>query len=175
MAVWTMLLIIFGAGLIGGTINALISDNGFVLPKKMSGIVRPGWLGNALIGGVGAIVSWSLYGPLAGAPIWTSSDQQKVEGTLTLAAVGGALLVGIAGARWLSNEVDKKLLRAAGTAAFEGGGKPPAGGTEAPPAPPSPADQRKAEALKALATGSPARALQAAQSIADEGPALRRQ
>lgn len=50
MAVWALLLIVFGAGLIGGTINALMSDNGFTFPKQQDGILRPGWLGNALVG-----------------------------------------------------------------------------------------------------------------------------
>jgi uncharacterized membrane protein (DUF2068 family) len=33
---------------------------------------------------------------------------------LTLSAFGAAILVGVAGARWLTSEVDKSLLRAAG-------------------------------------------------------------
>ena len=74
MAVWLLLLIVFGAGLLGGTIDAIISDNGFVIPKKMDGILRPGWLGNALIGGIAAAISWSMYGPLAAVSIVTAAD-----------------------------------------------------------------------------------------------------
>ncbi len=66
----------FLAGLVGGTINALLSDNGFVLPKQTEGIFHPGWLGNALIGGVAAAVSWSLYGPLAGAAVVSATAQR---------------------------------------------------------------------------------------------------
>lgn len=52
---------IFLAGAVGGVVNALISDNGFVLPQRVasnqSRILRPGFLGNILIGGVAASIS----------------------------------------------------------------------------------------------------------------------
>ena len=113
---WLLVLIVFGVGAIGGAINALISDNGFVLPKSTAGILRPGFFGNMLIGGVAAAISWSLYGPLASLPIVSVGTRETApaQGDLTLAAIGGAILVGVAGARWLSNEVDKALLRTAG-------------------------------------------------------------
>ena len=38
---WLLVLIIFGVGAVGGFINALISDNGFALPKHTAGILRP--------------------------------------------------------------------------------------------------------------------------------------
>lgn len=157
MAIWALLLVVFVAGLIGGTINALISDNGFVLPKRTDGILRPGWLGNALIGGVAASVSWSLYGPFAGVSIVaTTGERAATKGDLTLAAIGGAILVGVAGARWLSNEVDKSLLRAAGIEAAK--------------------KQPQENLIATLSTGSPAAALQAAQSAPElPGPTLSRQ
>jgi hypothetical protein len=151
MSAWSVLLVVFGAGVVGGTINALISDNGFVLPRRMSGILRPGWLGNAMIGGVAAVVSWSLYGPQSARSIlsWSSDS-------LPLSAFGGAILVGVAGSRWLSNEVDKTLLRAAGVEAAR---HPNAGGM-----------------VEAMSTLSPAAALQAAQSsVVEPGPPLVRQ
>jgi hypothetical protein len=33
-------------GVLGGMVNAILSDNGFVFPKKEGGILRPGFLGN---------------------------------------------------------------------------------------------------------------------------------
>jgi hypothetical protein len=147
MSVWVILLIIFVAGLFGGIINALISDNGFVLPRREAGILRPGWLGNVLIGGVAAAVSWCLYGPLAGVSIFALvGGESATKGDLTVVALGGAILVGVAGARWLSNEVDKALLRAAG---IEAAKKEPSNSL-----------------IAALATGSPAAALQAVRSAA---------
>lgn len=161
---WRLLLIIFGVGAVGGFINALISDNGFVLPKSTAGILRPGFIGNMLIGGVAAAISWSLYGPLASLPLISvgAADPAPVKGELTLAAMGGAILVGVAGARWLSNEVDKALLRTAGAEA---------------------ANRNSPELSVAFATRSPAGAVQAAQRAAGTtddselppGPTIRRQ
>ncbi len=125
MSIWILLFIVLGAGAVGGTINALLSDNGFLLPRTDEyvgrRILRPGFLGNVLVGGIAAVISWGLYGPLAaaaivGAPIAGTT----VEPSLTLSALVGAALVGVAGARWLTNEVDKNLLRAAASEAGSG-------------------------------------------------------
>lgn len=106
-------------GLIGGVINALLSDNGFVMPKpqEVDGkiIYRPGFIGNMLIGAISSFVSWAFYGPMAnvfiaGSPAALKSNRTDVTG-ITLSALGGAVLIGIAGSRWLTNEVDKTILR----------------------------------------------------------------
>ena len=121
MSIWILLLIIVGAGAIGGVVNALMTENGFVLPKEEkvdSGIiVRPGFLGNVIIGGVAAGVSWGLYGPLANKIVFPPSPVTPGDTGIALATLVGAVLVGVGGARWLTNEVDKKLLRAAATKA----------------------------------------------------------
>jgi hypothetical protein len=53
----------------GGVVNALLSDNGFALPKPekvgTTQIIRPGFIGNVLISGVAACISWGLYGPFS--------------------------------------------------------------------------------------------------------------
>jgi hypothetical protein len=129
------LVIILVAGAIGGLINALMSDNGFAMPKPEmvdgTRIWRTGFLGNMLIGGISAAISWGLYGPLAaayifGGPEAPSGSEALVIG-LTLSSLVGALLIGVGGARWLSNEVDKKLLRAAASKAASGAPKPELG------------------------------------------------
>lgn len=120
MSPWFLLLIIFVAGAIGGIVNALMTDNAFVLPKaeiteKNARIYRPGILGNIVISGIAACVSWGLYGPFATAYIaggQTTQPGTAAQPGVTLAAFVGAILVGIAGARWITNEVDKNLLRA---------------------------------------------------------------
>jgi hypothetical protein len=122
MTLWVAMLIIFLAGLIGGTVNALLTDNGFVAPKNEvvdgRGILRPGVLGNMLVGGVAALISWGLYGPASSLSITTpGASLAGTTGDLTAAAFAGAILIGVAGARWLTNEVDKQLLRAAATQA----------------------------------------------------------
>lgn len=118
-------LYVFLAGAVGGLVNALMSDNGFVLPQyeklDAAKILRPGVIGNALIGAVAAVVSWALYGPVGQLPVLgATAHADSADITLTYAALAGAILVGIGGARWLSDQVDKNLLRAAaGTAAAQ--------------------------------------------------------
>jgi hypothetical protein len=117
MSIWILLLIIVGAGAVGGLVNAVMTSNGFVLPKSEDTeggtILRPGFLGNVLIGGIAAGVSWGLYGPLANAIIFPTGAVNTTGVNIALATLVGAVLVGIGGARWLTNEVDKKLLKAA--------------------------------------------------------------
>ena len=64
MFLWKYMVIIFACGAVGGVINALLTDNGFILPKKEqqdnTKIIRPGFLVNIFIGGIAALVSWGL-------------------------------------------------------------------------------------------------------------------
>jgi hypothetical protein len=120
-----ILVVVWVAGGFGGAINALMSDNGFIKPKSADTndgrIWRPGFLGNILIGGIAAVISWGLYGPFAAYPLIGGSAAASSEPVmLSLSAFVGALLVGVGGARWLTNEVDKTLLRAAASQAAAG-------------------------------------------------------
>lgn len=152
--IWIIGVLIFVAGAVGGVVNALMTDNGFMLPttESTSGsqILRPGFLGNVVIGAVAALVSWGLYGPMSAVDLFSSaaSGQPTTVG-LTLASLVGAVLVGIGGARWLSNEVDKKLLRAAAS--------------EAAKARPS------ARHSEQMVLASPAKALTIAKNLAAQG------
>ena len=79
-----------------------------------------GDLGNIVIGAVAAVISWGLYGPFSAAYLFGTSPvpettPQKFD--LTLSAFVGAVLVGVGGAKWLSDEVDKRLLKAAASEA----------------------------------------------------------
>jgi hypothetical protein len=154
-AMWTMLLWVFLAGAIGGVINALMTDNGFILPKRaiegdQTTVLRPGYLGNVLIGAIGAVVSWGLYGPFGSVHI-VGAKEALVESTgnlklgLSLATFVGAILIGVAGARWLTNQVDKTMLQSA--AAHAAGAKP------------------SAAASVQIATASPAAALSIARNM----------
>ena len=108
-------------GAIGGMVNALLSDNGFFMPKRLKideqVIFRPGFLGNALIGAVSSFISWALYGPLAGVVIAGTNigtaTNSGAQAGVTLSSLGGAVLTGIAGSRWLTNEIDKTILKGA--------------------------------------------------------------
>jgi hypothetical protein len=143
----TCVFIILLAGAVGGLVNALLTNNGFILPKaeycNRVKIVRPGVLGNCLISAVAAFISWGLYS--------ASSELSVTEITLQHLKFGpicGALLVGVAGAKWLTNEVDKNLLRAAATQAAKSSGN--------------------TELSQKLAMANPAEALQMAKEVNGE-------
>jgi len=122
--IWFMLGIICIAGGIGGIINAMLADQGFVKPSKLKNedvkIYRPGFLGNILTGSIAAGISWGLYGPLSSyviVTLATASEPDALNGGLTLSSLVGAVLIGVGGARWLTNESDKNLLRTAASKA----------------------------------------------------------
>jgi hypothetical protein len=155
-SIWFMIFLVVAAGALGGVVNAFMTDNGFALPRhettpdKSVTILRPGYFGNVMIGAVAALISWGLYGPLSSMIIVSTGKATEANTTpapvgLTLASFVGAILVGIGGAKWLTNEVDKKLLRA--TAA------------EAASKQPSP------DASQQIAQANPAQALYIAQKM----------
>jgi hypothetical protein len=129
MSIWLLGVVVLAAGGVGGLVNALMTDNGFPLPRRSvtkdgTVIVRPGFLTNALVGGIAALVSWGLYGPLSvylliGTSGALGSNREAAEIGLSLASFAGAILIGIGGARWLSDQVDKALLRATASRAAE--------------------------------------------------------
>jgi hypothetical protein len=106
---WTCALFITLAGGIGGVINAFLTDNGFPLPRRESGIWCPGAISNVLIGAFAAFASWSFYG--SGASVDLAHESERTVLSLNFSALAGALLVGVGGARWITNEVDKRLLK----------------------------------------------------------------
>lgn len=128
MSLLVLLACVAGAGMAGGVANALLSDNAFLLPRRenMDGrlVIRPGALGNAVMGGLAAAITWGLYGPVAAVNLFGATDAE--EHGLTLSALVGAMLAGVAGARWLTNEVDKSLLRQAASDAARAAGNPDA-------------------------------------------------
>jgi hypothetical protein len=125
MSLFEALWIIVGAGAIGGVINAVTSNNGdIVLPTPVKDTqgktvtFRVGIVGNVLVGAFAAGVNWGLYGPFTNEFVFGGPElPEPVQFGLTLAALVTGALVGFAGARWLSNEVDKKLLQAAASTA----------------------------------------------------------
>lgn len=106
---WICALLVTSAGAIGGVVNALLTDNGFILPRRESRIWCPGFLSNVLIGAFSAFASWSFYG--SGASVELARINERTEISLRFSALAGAFLVGVAGARWITNEVDKRLLK----------------------------------------------------------------
>jgi hypothetical protein len=153
MSIWFLLGMVFLAGAVGGMINSLINDKGLLLPRKIERgdgtyIFLPGFVGTMLTGGVAASVSWLLYGPLGQAPIGAASATVS----MALATLGGAALIGIVGAAWLTNAVDKHVFQAAAS--------------QAAAASPSP------ETAKQMLISSPVDALNMAKQMGSGTPAL---
>jgi|HubBroStandDraft_6_1064221.scaffolds.fasta_scaffold691012_1 hypothetical protein len=121
---WQCATLIFLAGAVGGVVNALVTDNGFTLPQSRGGIWCVGFISNVIIGAVAAFSSWAFYGSGAGIEVAAKATELAAKTTehagisperagisLTFTALAGALLVGVAGARWITNEIDKRLLK----------------------------------------------------------------
>jgi len=106
---WICASLIAGFGGLGGVVNALLSDNGFALPRRESGVWCPGALGNILVGAFAAFSSWAFYG--SGASVELAQQSARAVMSLRFSALAGAFLVGVAGAKWITNEVDKRLLK----------------------------------------------------------------
>lgn len=106
---WICASLIAVAGAFGGIVNALLTDNGFALPRRMLGVWCPGVISNILVGAFAAFSSWSFYG--SGASIELADQSARTVISLRFSALAGAFLVGVAGAKWITNEVDKRLLK----------------------------------------------------------------
>jgi membrane associated rhomboid family serine protease len=106
---WTCALLIITAGAVGGVTNALLTDNGFIMPRIKDRIWCPGFISNVLLGAFSAFASWAFYG--SGASIELTQTTEQAAISLRFSALAGAFLVGVAGARWLTSEVDKRLLK----------------------------------------------------------------
>src|SRR5271155_2662498 len=105
---WVCAFLIAFAGAWGGVVNALLTDNRFPLPRKESGVVCPGAITNILVGAFAALSSWSFYGSGATRELADKTPRTLIR--LRFCAPAGAFLVGVAGAKWISSEVDKRLL-----------------------------------------------------------------
>jgi hypothetical protein len=105
--------LIVASGAFGGFSNSLINKDGFVPPSRVAGAWYPGSTGNIVVGAFAAFASWALYG--SGAAIDVAKSQANGDPnrilSLTLSAIAGAFVVGVAGAKWINGEVDKQLLK----------------------------------------------------------------
>ena len=93
------------AGALGGLLNALgvgtkAGEMAIVLPHterpagdRNARAWDPGFIRPMIVGALAAVASWGLYGPIAGVKVGGAPPD------LTWAAVVGAVLVGVAGAR----------------------------------------------------------------------------
>ncbi|GAC1404154.1 MAG: hypothetical protein NVSMB49_22430 [Ktedonobacteraceae bacterium] len=116
MSIWVVIGIVCLAGAIGGLVNSFSSDDGPKIPTNEAGIFLPGFISHVFLGAVAAGLSWALYGPASQATvavIGSPPAQAAPTYSLTLAALAGAVFVGIGGANWIANEVNKRATIAA--------------------------------------------------------------
>jgi len=94
---WICALLVAVAGAIGGVVNALLSDNGFILPRRVQEIICPGFLSNVLVGALAAFSSWAAYGSGAGVELArnAASGSERAQISLTFSALAGAFFVGV--------------------------------------------------------------------------------
>lgn len=127
LTLWEIGRYVILAGALGGLINAmLISVRGLPadLEEANTGLTTHGWrkwlrdyLVNPILGAVAAFLSWATYGPYGAESVFASQSSDGVDYVLTLTTLSTAVVIGIGGARWLTNEVDKRLLQTAASAA----------------------------------------------------------
>jgi len=112
MATRYAILLITAFGMVGGFINAFLTDQGLALPSldqlpNVQKLLRPGFAGNVIVGGVTAIILAGLYSPLGAVEIGTRTAPNL---HLTIGSLSAALLSGIGGARLLTEEVQKRYI-----------------------------------------------------------------
>jgi hypothetical protein len=123
--VWEAGLVVAAAGAAGGIVSAFLSeDRGLPLPTKVpvdgTTVLRPGFVGHVVVGAIASFISWGLYGPLTDQVLIGSNPDGSPPADdfgITAAAVAAATGVGVGGAKFLSNYVDKKLLQATASVA----------------------------------------------------------
>jgi hypothetical protein len=104
---WICALLICISGGIGGVVNAFISGNGFALPRRVKGVFCPGAFSTVVTGAFAAFASWAFYGSGATIDIADSTARPHLQ----MPALAGAFLIGVVGAKWITNEADKSLLK----------------------------------------------------------------
>ena len=91
---WQCALLITIAGAIGGVVNALLTDNGFILPQRQSRILYPGFISNVLVGALAAFSSWAFYGSGASVELANLTERATIslngKNYTTLPAPGSA-------------------------------------------------------------------------------------
>ena len=117
-------------GAVGGLINALVTGNGSIarpeIDPENKTILRLGVIANVVIGAFAAFISWALYGPLSTTLITLPRPPEAAPIQLAVSSIGTAGLIGFAGARWLTAEVERTVLKTATSEALTKAANPQA-------------------------------------------------
>lgn len=100
MHIGILFVIIVVAGSLGGLANCLVAKEFAAMGRDdTSGVWRPGWLGNVLVGAIAALVVWCVYGPLATYDVFAGASAEQ---HLTFFQVGSSIVVGLGGGSLLT-------------------------------------------------------------------------
>jgi hypothetical protein len=128
--VWAILGCIAAAGAVGGLVNALTGGSGgtgrLIMPQVVQpqGVFQLGFIGNIVLGAFGAVLTWGLYGPLKDSVMIGTRPAGGLPANLTVTALVGAALTGAAGAKVITSELDKYVLKKTAVTAAAGAGDP---------------------------------------------------
>lgn len=97
---WWYVLGIALLGALGGLANCFGSGE-FSLPRldSGSGVWRPGWVGNVVVGSVAALVTWGVYGPMAS---YDLVNQTGPKMAITVGHLFSSIIVGFGGGKFLT-------------------------------------------------------------------------
>ncbi len=95
-----LLIMIAVAGCLGGLANCLVAKEFVAMGRdSVSGVWRPGWLGNILVGAIAALVVWCVYGPFATSDVFAAFS---TELHITFFQIGSSIVVGLGGGSLLT-------------------------------------------------------------------------
>jgi HAMP domain-containing protein len=115
--IWAILGCIAAAGAVGGFVNAVIGGAGgtgrLLMPQVIQpqGVFQLGFIGNVGLGAVGAVLTWGLYGPLKDSVMIGARAGVGIPANLTVTALVGAALTGAGGAKLITSQIEKDVLR----------------------------------------------------------------
>ena len=110
--------------------NALTGGSGgtgrLIMPQVVQpqGVFQLGFIGNIVLGAFGAVLTWGLYGPLKDSVMIGTRPAGGLPANLTVTALVGAALTGAAGAKVITSELDKYVLKKTAVTAAAGAGDP---------------------------------------------------
>ena len=109
MDVFWLIAVVAAAGALGGLLNSVIAGElHWPRTDTKAKVWRPGWVGNVLSGAGAAFVNWSLNGPIGGIDFFHLKPEEL---HFTPAQAAAALVVGIAGGRYLTGEARRRILK----------------------------------------------------------------
>lgn len=106
MSILYVILSYIGMGVLGGVLNCFMTGE-FKLPNYDSGVWRPGWLGNVIIGGFAAFLVAVFNSPLGQ---FTLLGPQNPTFELTIGQVAQSILVGTGGGNIITLMAQKNAL-----------------------------------------------------------------